>query len=198
MPFTDKIVNEINTQLLTEIFSKGKFQGSKLFGIGYPQARSNNQDEKVDYIVTGYINGNQEDFTYDDSAPVCLYHRQLQTPITPNATGSFGRGINSQTETTQMTAVVWGKRETIKTHESTLASWIASVLNINFAPAAFSSFEMSKVTVSATNINFDSTQVFQTEYKAPYPFGIEIEYFSIQYKIESTYSKGCFTTCPDC
>lgn len=197
MPFTDKIVDEINTQLLSEIFSKGAFQGSKLFGIGYPQAVTENNSEKLNYLVTGYINGNQEDFTYDDSHPVCLYHRQLQTPVSPDAQGNFGRD-SGQKETANMMLVIWGKRNVIKVHESTLASWIISTMNINFSPTALLPFQLSKASISATNINFDSTNVFQIEYKAPYPFGIEIEYFSIQYKIESSYSKGCFTTCPDC
>lgn len=197
MPFTDKIVNEINIQLLAEIFSKGNFQGSKLFGIGYPQARTSSNTEKLEYIVTGYLNGNQEDFTYDDSAPVCLYHRQLQTTITP-ATFQGGDGNDTQVETANMTMAVWAKRDSIKIHESTFASWISSTLNISFDAATFASFKMNKVSVTAASINLDSTNVFQIEYKAPYPFGIEIEYFSIQYKIESTYNKGCFTTCPDC
>lgn len=194
MPFTDKIVEEINAQLLTEIFSKGSFQGSKLFGIGYPQAITKEGTDKLEYVIMGH---DEEDFTYDDSAPVCLYHRQLQTPLTPDTQQSHGRGTN-QKESAQMTLVVWAKRDTIKIHESTLASWIASTLNTNFPPDALTSFKLNQASVSATNINFDSAQVFQTEYKQPYPFGIEIEYFSVQYKIESTYNKGCFVTCPDC
>lgn len=196
MPFTDKIVEEINTQLLAEIFSKGDFQGSKLFGIGYPQARSTSEENKFEYIVYG-LDG--EDFTFTDSAPVCLYHRQLQTPITPVPEQAFGRGM-SYKETSQMSAVVWVKRDKIKIHESTLASWIASTLNINFPATAFSSFQLNSVSVSATNLNFDAIQIFQTEYKQPQPpFSIdEVAYFSVQYKIESTYTKGCFTTCPDC
>lgn len=198
MPFADKIVEQINSTLLTEIFSKGVYQDSKLFGIAYPQAVTES-GEKLSYVITGYdSNGKQENGGYDDSYPVCLYHRQLQTPVAPSVGANFGRDSGSQNETTQMTLVVWANRDKIKTHESTLASWIASTININFPPDAFSDFQLNKVSVSATNINFDSTNVFQTELKAQYPFGIETEYFSIQYKIESSYTKGCFTTCPDC
>lgn len=189
MPFTDKIVEQINATLLTEIFSKGNFSGSKLFGLGYPELVTEN--ETVKPIVYGL---NEEDFTYDDIYPVCLYHRQLATPVSQSPQDSFG-DEDSQKETANMTMIVWANRDKIKIHESTLASWIGSVIGINFAPSLFADLSLSKVTVSPVNYNFDSNGIFQQEYRQNKPFGIENEYFSIQYKIESSYTKSCFATC---
>jgi len=192
MPFIDTTVEDINALLLTSIFSKGKLQGSSLLELAYIQKREQS-DGKFDYVVQGV---DETDMTPDGSYPCIIYHRMLSGAF--NIQPGFG-DTNNTREPTQMTLVVWDKR-TIDIHESTLASWIADTLNKTYAQTEITDTGLSKLETRAVSVTYDSALVWANEYKNQnYPFGVEeVMFFSIQYIIESTYTKGCFATCPEC
>lgn len=195
MPFIDKIVENINTDLRTNIFSKGSLSPSQVLGLGYIQKREQSEG-RFDYVIQGI---DETDMTPDDAFSCKVYHRMLNGTFAQIKNQSFGDEETQASEPTNMTMVIWAKRS-IGIHESTLASWIADVLNKNYSNATLTDFQLSKLQTRAVSVTYDSQQVWVNEYKnTNYPFGVEeIMFFSIQYVIESTYSKGCFNTCPDC
>lgn len=197
MPFTDKIVQSINTNLMAEIFSKGKLQDSKLFELAYVQKRDAN--EGADYVLTGFENGGESAVGFSDEYQSVIYHRMLSAVFPPpqqaSKAGFSDDTVTLQDEPVNMVLVCYAKRET-GIHESTLASWIAEVLNKSYSSSEFTSLGISSVTVSPTSVNFDSASVWTSEYKnANYPFTVEQIFFSINYQIKTSYSKGCFTKC---
>jgi hypothetical protein len=59
--------------------------------------------------------------------------------------------------------------------------------------------KLSSCEMKPVQAYMDKEVVWQNEYRqAGCPLGVEWIYFAIQYSIETSYQKGCFSICSEC
>lgn len=94
--------------------------------------------------------------------------------------------------------VVYGKRSALNLRAEQLEAIITTGFPDVISKQAISEYNLQSMIVTLQSSNMSALSVFNEEFKGFDPFvSNEDIYFSIAYKIETKYRKGCFGLC-DC
>jgi len=195
MPYLDKIVSQINTDLLAGPLSNKRFAGGRVENIAV-QVKLDYEDKAAVYVPVVYrSSGEYREVTFDDSYPLTIYHRTLSNTYKPIDGQGVGATKRKWLATSQMLMCVMAFRDQIKTDKETLEA--AIVTNFPFGNNAnYKIAPLQTCIVTVLQTDMDSLAVFLQEFK-----GVNVELnpekiiFLVKYKIESTYYEGCFNIC---
>jgi hypothetical protein len=184
-----EIISAINTALQTAL-NQEKFQKGKFYGLA-KLVRIKDKDDTTSTLSIIYDSlGNELDVSVDDTYPFSIYHRCVNITQSVSFLESFG-DENAYKETSNMVAIVFAKQSAMITCQEDIASIVTSQF-----PNELIISDINKTLVRVTGINNDSYAVFQNEYKSTdYPLNPQDYYFSINYIIETTYTKSCVDKC---
>lgn len=129
----------------------------------------------------------------DDTYPVRIYHRlnSMSSTIKPG-TGS-GRSAGDQSNTYQLSMVVFLDKPKAKLYPDEFLL----IAQAN-TPERLSINPYKSIVITFGSAVFDSLLVYRQEYISSDTYKLKEDqyFFKINYSIETTFSKGCFKTCP--
>lgn len=129
----------------------------------------------------------------DDVFPVRIYHRlNSMTSAIKQGTGT-GRFTGDHVNTFQMAMVVFLDYSKAKLYPDEFLIYAQG--NI---PERLALIPYKSVVIAFGSVVFDSQQVYKQEYISSDTYRLKEDqfFFKINYSIETTFSKGCFKTCP--
>jgi hypothetical protein len=194
MAFQEVQIDIINNWIRKFSFCDPMFTADNvsLNGIAY----DSNEEDKT-FPVVNTLKGDGTAVSLNDTYAIQLYHRILKKEYSYKK-AQFGNDANMVTEKMYVKLVVAGNTQKLQLIQEDVEALIAAnfpgnipqaVFNPDYAPMALES-----MMVTLTGSNLTKEQVFKEEYKGvPYsakPYQI---LFCMNYYIESTYKKGCFS-----
>jgi hypothetical protein len=129
----------------------------------------------------------------DDVYPVRIYHRlNAMTSVIKPGTG-IGRSAGDQSNTYQLSMVVFLDKPKSKMYPDEFL-----LLTQANTPERLSINPYKSIVTTFTSSAFDSLSVYKQEYISSDTYRLKEDqfFFKINYSIETTFSKGCFKTCP--
>lgn len=187
MGFLDSIVTEINEAV------KGKltaFPTAEYFGVAYSIPR---KEEKSPAYLPAIIdmNGEAKWMTFDDIRELTVYHKIISSTYSIQKRGSYGDGNDYVQQNYDMDMIIMSDRKKINIQpdvlEMAFGSNIPSVIKFN---------GLEPANLTAVSANHSSRSVFSNEFTGvDYYLKPEHILFSIRYRVELRYLKGCISLC---
>lgn len=198
MAFLKQIVEEINSQLASDLFTGNPYQGSVYYSLAEMQRRAEDTDRgEVLASRPVIVDENLKECELSDENPLTIYHRQITSTFKEDE-NSAGNS-NNIIETSTMMMIVMGDRKRLQTTPDTLCSAIASNMIQTITSVSRQALKLYSCEIRPVQAYLDKEVVWQNEYRlTECPLGAEWIYFGIQYQIESSYQRGCFTICRVC
>lgn len=129
----------------------------------------------------------------DDIYPVRIYHRLNSMSSSIKQGTGMGRSIGDQSNTYQLSMVVFldHPKACLYPDEFLLTAQESVPERITLIP-------YKSIVTNFGSAVFDSQLVYRQEYVASDTYRLKADqfFFKINYSIETTFSKGCFKTCP--
>jgi len=193
MPFLDEIIDQIIINLKQTALSDVVFQKSRFVGLTDMAYKKESEDvvRKAPFDLT--------DNTYvvpDDEHPMLMYFKCFNEQHKEVASG--GDGNKSLQDTVNVSMLVFGFYDKIKINPRQLNAIIIDAIQNNIPLKNNDNKIILKATVKPEETNYNTKDLCDRE------FGVEngiffIEpgnfFFEVKLKIESVYTKGCFTIC---
>ena len=197
MPFVDKIVAQLNTEIETELNNNSALQNNVLYGIAEPSYLNSNENPTIQPVVIN-LDGEGVAVIYDDSYNLSIYHRIFQETITAIENRNFGNKVQDFVRaTTDMEMVVWATRTKVKMNPRILAGQLLAMFpSEQISILDTNNSKIGSASLYVTSTNYDSLSIFSRDYRGTeYFIGEQMMLFGIRYTIESTFRKECFNTC---
>lgn len=196
MPYLEQIVDCINKELDSSLKNFG-YQKTNLFGIAerYP-AETPEQGKTV--TIRPFVfdnNGDAVPVEFDEVLDLQAYHRVLSAVYSDDNSITSGRKVVRQC-ITDMLMIVSVNRKTTQRTPSFFEAFLESAFPSSLSKELMESQRLVKLKIQLSSSTLDQNQVFLTEYSG-IPFFIKpgIGYFSIRYKITTSFITGCFAQC---
>jgi hypothetical protein len=144
-----------------------------------------------DDVTMPVINGNYVGI--DDIYPIRIYHRLTSmTSAIKQGTGA-GRSVGDQVNTYQLSMVVYLDRPKSNMYPDEFLLFAQAN-----TPERLTMQPYRSIVTTFTSTVFDSLLVYRQEYVSSDTYKLKEDqyFFKINYSIETTFSKGCFKTCP--
>lgn len=187
MAYLNSIVSEINTGLKKSLTA---FPTAVYAGIVYQITRERSQKTEV---IPAEVNdkGEARWITFDDINELSLYHRIANSTYTQFKNQSYGDGYLDFQHQYDIELVVMGDRRKINVRPDELEAAIASNIGAKEKPTG-----VSFINVLPVSANHNSQTVFRQEFQGvDYYLKPEHILFSIRYRVELRYQKGCISLC---
>jgi hypothetical protein len=157
--------------------------GSEVFGIAELLLRD---DVTIPVIGEKYVG-------IDDVYPVRIYHRLNSMTSTIKPGTGTGRAVGDQANTYQMSMVVFLDKPKANLYPDEFLLHAQAMM-----PERLSVNPFKSVVITFSSVVFDSLLVYRQEYISSNTYRLKEDqfFFKINYSIETTFSKGCFKTCP--
>lgn len=137
--------------------------------------------------------GEYEFIVPDDNFNIITYHRLLQTSHVLEANDFGDKGSNIDAVLT-----VIGFTSKLRLTADELEALFIAGFPGGFSKTFISSIQMRSVFAEPVSSNFDSTSIFNTEYRGnTYFLKPETIMFQIRYRLSTVYRPDCFTLCCD-
>lgn len=195
MPLLSTIVSNINAQIQAKLNDQA-FQVSQYNGITIPITRTSSKDGKTSTFPAVRIPNSKDGkmVILDDKYNLIAYHKLITNNYSIVETDDFGDDYSMIKQVTQMQLVIWAQSSKIGfLAEHELEAFISGAI---FGEMKLKPFYT--LFVAPTSTNFDKNVIFNQEHK-----GVDNIlqndhlYFTINYTIESTFDRKCFSIC-DC
>lgn len=187
MAFLGNIVNTINEALKAKLTA---FPTAFYGGIAYPIARK--KDTTYEFIPALISSdGEARYMTFDDLKEISIYHRIANSSYAQNKDKSYGDGYKTFTQSYDLDLVVMADRRRTQVSPDILEAAIAS--NI---PVTDTLPGVPYINILSVSANHNSRSLFSQEFQGiSYYLKPEHIFFSIRYRIELEYTKGCLSLC---
>ncbi len=187
MAYLDDIVKQINIGIRSKLTA---FPTAFFVGVAYTIPK---KEGKVYQFLPAIINtdGNAKWVTFDDIKELTIYHKINASTYTQLKNQSYGDGYDSFQHNYEIDLVVMADRKKVNVSPDVLEVAIASniISTLNIANVDY----ISIVTMSA---NHNSKTLFSQEFQGvDYYLKPEHIFFSIRYRVEIRYQKGCINLC---
>jgi hypothetical protein len=194
MPLLSNIVANINAQIQAKLPSQ-EFQMAQYSGITIPITRTLKENGTATFPGVRVPNSKDaKAIVLDDKYNLIVYHKLVGNTYSVVEDEDYGDDYSIVKQVTTMQMVVWAQSSKVGfLSEHELESAISGAIfgQMNLKPF-FSLF------VAPTSTNYDKNSLFGQEFK-----GVsnilqnDHLYFAINYTIDSTFEKDCFSIC-DC
>lgn len=157
----------------------------------------NSNNKIITYPSVINVFGKSDYIGYNNNVPFTIYHKLINSTFTRRPGQNYGDdnfiGINSLTD---MQLICIGKRKELNIKPEQFAMIIIDGLPNALDAKEFKTLGIKDVKIISAGINYDQRNVFNQEIQGiPYFIGPELFIFSIRYRIDGTYMKGCLKLC---
>lgn len=193
MVYLNNIVEFLNITIKGRLL---KYPTAGYNGVATYATKDQKQGEiKYPTLITYGKNG-AETLAFDSNTPFTIYHRLSGTTFSKGP--SYGDDAYSTISATDLQIVVWGTRKKIDTSPEQFAMILTDTLPDIITADELSGMGINNINITPLSINYDQRSVFAQEMQGvKYFTGPELFLFSIRYRIEGSYTKGCLNNC-DC
>lgn len=187
MAFLGDIVSSINEALKVKLTAYPKsFYG----GLAYPIVRKKEGSEEVLPAIIS-DSGEGKVLSFDDINELAVYHKLVSSSYTQNKGQSYGDGYTSFNHNYEIDIVVMADRRRVEVAPDVLEMAIAS--NI---PDSSNIQWVNYISIYPVSANHNSRSLFSQEFQGvKYYLKPEHILFSIRYRVELKYVKGCISLC---
>lgn len=181
-------INKINEDF------KGLIPDMKVYGLAQSVIRTRRSEEELLPAVIGK-DGEMTYVGIDDVDAVRIYHRMAGITTRLSTVKGTGDDHNAIVNTYQMVMIVYIDHKRSKLFPEELFLYLQANM-----PDGIKSPPYSLINVRTTSVITNSQLVFRAEYGGTeFKLPAEKSLFQINYTIEVTHKKGCFSKCPsDC
>lgn len=185
MAFLDKVVTEINETVKKHLTA---FPTAEYFGITYVIPKK--QGKSPAYLPAIIdMNGEAKWMTFDDIRELSIYHKVVSSTYQKGK--SYGDGHDYIQHSYDMDIVVMSDRKKVNIQPDVLEMAIGS--NI---PSVVKLDKMELANITTVSANHSTRSVFGNEFTGTeYYLKPEHILFSIRYRVELRYLKGCISLC---
>jgi len=195
MPFNDSIVTFINQSLKKCLLLDGKFHG-----ISTIIARKKNAAaplETIPGIFQSESTNRPKEYISiapDDKEKMIVYHKALTNTYALDKNNSYGDGYNYKC-TSEMNMIVWVNGSFISNAEQLESVFIHAMPN-RISPELSKELNFINSIITPLSSIMDRLVVFRQEYpQSDFFLKPQHYFFSIRYRIETTYDKRCVDKC---
>lgn len=193
MPFLNNIVTGIN-QFITQAIGIPSGE-SKLYGISEVMVEPADENGSLRYPSIIDNDGEVTKIAMDDDYKVIVYHKVESVINSVDAKSGYGTSRGNLTEAANMALMLFAFRR--KTRKE--AWWFEAVIK-DFLPEMLKIEDgtnklLQRSLIKIGNSSYDKLALLQREYsevQLNYP---DLMVLEMKYRIESTWSKGCFIKC---
>lgn len=190
MPFTDSIVAHINNCLKGCSFTDGKFHG-----IASVIARKKTAASPLE-TLPGILDGKAyQTIEPNDKHGLILYHKVVSNVYSIEKKNSYGDGYNTKC-VTEMQMIVWA--DSLKQNKTAeqLEPVVIFGMPQGLSAVMMQTLKLNSCLIIPTASVMDRLQVFRQEYpQSEFFLKPNHHFFSIRYRIETTFDKSCVDTC---
>lgn len=187
MAFLSEVISSINLSLMKNL---NAFPSTKYWGIAYhiPKREGN----KVSFLPADInIQGQAQYATFDDINEMGIYHRIINSGYQISRRESYGDNNSGVIQTYDIDLVVMSNRKKVNVQPDVLEVAIVS----NF-PDTFKIKGVNQISILPISANHNSKSVFSSEFQSvDYFLKPEHILFSIRYRVELRYQRGCISLC---
>lgn len=187
MAYLGEIVDTINEALKAKLTA---FPLSRYNGLSYMVTRK--KGTSFEYLPAQISNsGDARLITFDDVRELEIYHRVANSTYTVTGVATYGDGHDAFKHNYDIDLIVMADRRKVQVEPDVLEAAIAS--NI---PSKTTIEGVRGITILAISANHNSRSLFNQEFQgADYYLKPEHIFFSIRYRVEIQYQKGCLSLC---
>jgi hypothetical protein len=187
MAYLGEIVETINAALKAKLMA---FPLSQYNGLSYPIARK--KGTALEYLPAQISNsGDAKLITFDDVNELEIYHKIASSAYTQSGVSTYGNGYDAFKHSYDVDLIVMGDRRKIQVGPDVLEAAIASNM-----PSTTTIPGIRGITILPQSANHNSRSLFNQEFQgADYYLKPEHIFFSIRYRVEIQYQKGCLSLC---
>lgn len=187
MAFLSDIIDGINSSLKDKLTA---FPTAKYFGLVYQLAKK--EGNKTIYLPADInLNGQAEYATFDDINELGIYHRVSNSTYQISRRESYGDTNSGVLQIYDVDLVVMANRKRVEVQPDVLEIVIVS----NFMET-FKLQGVNQISITPVSANHNSKSVFSNEFQGlNYYLKPEHILFSIRYRIELRYQRGCISLC---
>lgn len=187
MGFLDNIVTEINNVVKNHLTA---FPTAEYFGIAYVIPKKEGKDSSYLPAIID-INGEAKWMTFDDVRELSIYHRMVSSTYNMQKQKTYGDGHDYVQQNYDMDMVIMSDRKKICIQPDVLEMAIGS--NI---PSVVKLETIEPANIISVSANHSAKSVFGNEFTGiEYYLKPEHILFSIRYRVELRYLKGCISLC---
>lgn len=187
MAYLGEIVDTINEALRAKLTA---FPLTRYNGLTYVITRK--KGTAFEYLPAQVSNsGEARLITFDDVRELEIYHKIANSTYTQRKSQSYGDGYDEFQHNYDVDLVVMGDRRKVQVEPDVLEAAIASNM-----PNTTTIQGVKFVNILAVSANHNSRSLFSQEFQgADYFLKPEHIFFSIRYRVEIQYQKGCLALC---
>jgi hypothetical protein len=187
MAYLGEIVDTINEALKAKLTA---FPLTGYNGLAYPIPRK--KGTAFEYLPAKIsVSGEAKWITFDDVRELEIYHRIVSSSYIQLKGKSYGDGDTQFQHNYEIDLIVMADRKKAKVEPDVLEAAIAS--NI---PVSSSISGVSFINITPVSANHNSRSLFSQEFQGiDYFLKPEHILFSIRYRVELQYQKGCLNLC---
>lgn len=156
--------------------------------IAYTMIRDTETNERIPVTLDKDFDG--QSLVPDDNTSVILYHKVLNVSIRRSTGTGRSQGV---VNIYSMQMIIFLNRKSVNWSNDELFLYLQSVLPDRLPHTVIKPFE--SISTNITSANFNDTEVWRNEYANAFALKPEHNLFSINYTIETNFSKECFTSC---
>lgn len=192
MPFIASIVSYINDALKANC---SLLTGGNFYGISSVVARKKDKASPLEQFPAVLVNHTQyQTVEPNDKEALIIYHKLLSTTYSRDKVQGYGDSYLYKC-TTDMMMIVWGDSKKLGIDEELEAVIMYSMPDL-LSPSALQQLSFRRCLITTASSNMDRLQVFRQEYpQTPFFLKPNHQFFSIRYRIEAAYDKGCMDLC---
>ncbi len=194
MPYSNNIIAEIDRAITAKSLTDKRFQIRKFAGLCY-LTPSRITDTNTMVFIPAKVStlGECEFIVPDDNYNIITYHRLLQSAHTQEVNDFGDKGSNIDALLT-----VIGFTSKLRLTADELEAIFLAGFPGEFSKTFTESLQMRSIFAEPVSSNFDSTSIFNTEFRGEkYFLKPETIMFQIRYRIATVYKPDCFTICCD-
>jgi len=161
------------------------------------QTGANGQSRIIIYPSIIDLSGKANYTGLDKRVPFTGYHRLMGSTFTRVVEQEYGDDLMTILSVTDIQLIVWGWRDKINHKPEQFALILADTLPAGSVIAdEFKTLGIRELKIVEAGITYDQRTIFNQEIQGvPYFLGPETFVFSIRYRIEGSYIKGCLNKC---
>jgi hypothetical protein len=187
MAYLGEIVDTINITLREKLTA---FPLSKYYGLTYTLTRKKGTSYEVLPAQISH-SGDARLMTFDDVNELQIYHRIANSTYTITGVATYGDGHDAFKHNYDVDLIVMADRRKVQVEPDVLEAAIASNM-----PSKTTIEGVRGITILAISANHNSRSLFNQEFQgADYYLKPEHIFFSIRYRVEIQYQKGCLALC---
>jgi len=163
-------------------------EGSIVGAIAYTMLRTDSENTRIPVITDKDFEG--VNLVPDDTVPVILYHK-ISSVTTKRNPQEAGRSLGV-VNTYNMQMIVFLNKKKVNWVSDELFLYLQAILPDTLKNDIKPFFS---VLVTVTSANFNDFQVWAQEYANAFPLKPEHSLFLINYSVETSFKKDCFSSC---